>query len=77
MGLVSEPLYQVADLNRLIDPASDWVLEDATAVNDNGSIVGWGETPSTKSHAFLLTSAVHVAADDKRADDTPAEASEY
>jgi probable HAF family extracellular repeat protein len=30
----------LADLNTLIDPASGWVIEDATAINDLGQIAG-------------------------------------
>ena len=42
-----------ADLNQLIPPGSDWVLYDATAINDNGWIVGWGNYKGVRQ-AFLL-----------------------
>ena len=67
---------KMIDLNTLIDPASDWVLEDATAVNDGGRIVGRGEAPSKESRAFLLTPATHVDPGDGEAGNTPADASE-
>lgn len=41
------------DLNTLIDPASDWTLESATAINDSGQIVGYGYRGG-QDHAFLL-----------------------
>ena len=34
---------QMFDLNSLIDPASGWELLEATAINDGGQIVGWGD----------------------------------
>jgi probable HAF family extracellular repeat protein len=43
------------NLNELIDPASKWILKEATAINDFGWIVGSGENPSGQTHAFLLT----------------------
>lgn len=42
------------DLNDLIDPASNWTLESATAINDAGQIVGYGINPDGNEHAFLL-----------------------
>ena len=43
------------DLNNLIGSPSGWTLVAATAINDNGWIVGYGTTPAGQSHAFLLT----------------------
>ena len=43
------------DLNDLIPSDSGWRLTDARAINDRGSIVGFGTTPSGQTHAFLLT----------------------
>jgi probable HAF family extracellular repeat protein len=43
------------DLNNLIATNSGWTLEVATAINDNGQIVGEGIDPSGKREAFLLT----------------------
>lgn len=46
----------MADLNSLVDPASGWTLEWATAVNDSGQIVGCGRINAIGyEHAFLLT----------------------
>jgi probable HAF family extracellular repeat protein len=42
------------DLNNLINPSSDWVLNQATGINDSGEIVGWGIGPDGKQDAFLL-----------------------
>jgi probable HAF family extracellular repeat protein len=43
------------DLNNLINPSSQWTLEEATAINDKGQIVGYGINPSHYADAFLLT----------------------
>jgi hypothetical protein len=43
----------LTDLNSLLDPDSGWVLKTATAINDRGEIVGWGEKDG-ETHAFLL-----------------------
>ena len=43
------------DLNTMMfDPASGWDLQYATAINDNGQIVGYGINPDGYEHAFLL-----------------------
>jgi probable HAF family extracellular repeat protein len=42
-------------LNALISPSSGWVLEEATAINDSGQIVGFGTNPQGNTDAFLLT----------------------
>ena len=44
----------MTDLNTLIPPSSGWTLSSATAINDFGQIVGWGDGPSGEG-AFLLT----------------------
>jgi len=44
----------VTDLNELIPEDSDWILEEATAINRSGQIVGSGRHGES-SHAFLLT----------------------
>jgi probable HAF family extracellular repeat protein len=46
------------DLNTLIPDNSGWVLEDATAINDLGQIVGIGTNPSGQTDGFLLTPSV-------------------
>ncbi|MEI8376546.1 MAG: hypothetical protein WCJ35_27325, partial [Planctomycetota bacterium] len=46
---------KMADLNRMIDPASGWHLITATSINDSGQIVGTGKNKAGQSHAFLLT----------------------
>ena len=45
----------MTDLNSLISPSSGWTLLDATAVNDNGQIAGYGVNPEGNDEAFLLT----------------------
>ena len=47
----------MTDLNTLIDTSSRWTLEEATAINDNGWIVGYGLNPNGQQDAFLLTPA--------------------
>ncbi len=42
------------DLNELIDTSIGWTLIVAHCINDNGWIVGEGETPEGYYHAFLL-----------------------
>jgi probable HAF family extracellular repeat protein len=41
------------DLNSLLPAGSGWQLEDATAINDSGQIVGYG-TIGGQTHAFLM-----------------------
>ena len=43
------------DLNELVSPSSGWTLQEATAINENGQIVGQGTNASGQTHAFLLT----------------------
>lgn len=51
------------DLNNLIDPLSGWTLQEATAINAKGDIVGYGKF-NGQSLAFLASpvSAVPVPA---------------
>lgn len=42
------------DLNKMIDRGLGWTLVDATAINDEGQIVGYGERNGLE-RAFLLT----------------------
>ena len=42
------------NLNDLIDPSSGWILKEATCINNNGWIVGYG-TYNDIDRAFLLT----------------------
>ncbi|MDP2932798.1 MAG: DUF3466 family protein, partial [bacterium] len=42
------------DLNTLINPASGWILTQASEINNNGWIVGQGINPDGQTHAFLL-----------------------
>ena len=46
---------KVTDLNSVLPDHSGWVLENATAINNKGQLVGYGTNPSGASHAFLLT----------------------
>jgi formylglycine-generating enzyme len=43
------------DLNSLIPQSSGWTLQEATAINDTGQIVGYGINPSGQQDAFFLT----------------------
>ncbi len=45
----------IGDLNSLLANGSGWTLTVATAINDNGQIVGYGTNPSGQQDAFLLT----------------------
>lgn len=52
---------QMVDLNSLIDPASGWVLQNATAINNNGQIAGYGLF-NGQTRAFLLNAAPEPSA---------------
>jgi probable HAF family extracellular repeat protein len=43
------------DLNNLISPSLGWELREASCINDNGWIVGYGINSDGYEHAFLLT----------------------
>ena len=43
------------NLNNLIPPGSGFILDNATAINDNGQIVANGYNAVGQEHAFLLT----------------------
>jgi probable HAF family extracellular repeat protein len=45
---------QLTDLNTLIPSDSGWVLNGASAINDNGWIVGRGVNPQGQQTAYLL-----------------------
>ena len=45
------------DLSSLLVPGTNWKLEAAWAINDNGQIVGVGFNPSGVEHGYLLTPA--------------------
>ena len=47
--------HGLQDLNGLIPTGSGWTLQYATAINDNGWIIGSGANPRGQTHAFLLT----------------------
>jgi len=44
----------VQDLNDMIPAGTGWVLVEASAINDAGQIVGYGNVHGV-DHAFLLT----------------------
>ncbi len=49
-------LYGMQDLNSLVLDLTGWShLHAASAINDNGMIVGWGVTSKGDRHAFALT----------------------
>lgn len=52
---------QMINLNSLIDPNSGWILQDATAINDNGQIAGFGLF-NGQTRAFLLNAAPEPSA---------------
>jgi probable HAF family extracellular repeat protein len=44
------------NLNDMVDVSgAGWTLIEATAINNSGQIVGWGQNPSGVTHAFMLT----------------------
>lgn len=45
---------KMQDLNDLIPPRTGWLLSEATGINDNGQIAGYGSI-NGETHAFLLT----------------------
>jgi probable HAF family extracellular repeat protein len=51
----------MTDLNSLIDPASGWILQDATGINNAGQITGFGLIGG-HYHAFLLAPQAAAAA---------------
>lgn len=44
----------MVDLNGLIDPSLNWVLQSAEAINDQGWIVGYGINGNGDLHGYLL-----------------------
>ena len=48
------------DLNSLVSNLKGATVEEATAIDANGDIVGYGLTSTGATHAFLLTAAVAV-----------------
>ncbi len=47
----------MTDLNTAVSDSPGWLLSQATGVNDDGLIVGFGTNPSGETHGFLLTPA--------------------
>ena len=43
----------LTDLNVLLSPSDGWVLQNATAINDQGMVVGWGMNSGIR-RAYLL-----------------------
>lgn len=50
----------LTDLNTLIDPALGFTLTDATAINNNGQIVGYGTNSLGVQDAFVLNTVAAV-----------------
>ena len=42
-------------LTSLISPSVGWTLQDATGINNEGQICGWGLNPAGETDSFLLT----------------------
>lgn len=61
-----------ANLNSLIPPGSEWELQSASDINDNGQIVGDGLAPSGSIQGFLLT-PILTDAEEEIADALPTE----
>jgi probable HAF family extracellular repeat protein len=59
-----------ANLNSLIPPESEWELQSAGDINDNGLIVGSGLAPGGSIQGFLLT-PISTDIDDEIADALP------
>ncbi|MBL9148228.1 MAG: hypothetical protein JNM94_05980 [Phycisphaerae bacterium] len=53
-AFVYDATHGVRDLNTLTTPAPGFVMNAATAVNDNGWIVGWGSGGGGMTRAFVL-----------------------
>ena len=53
------PTNNMQDLNALIPSGTGWILRNATAINNAGQIVGWGDF-GAESHGFLLTPTAGV-----------------
>ena len=54
------PQMNLVDLNELLPPESDWHLEMATAVNDAGSIAGYGRRAGIPGRRAFLMQPVDV-----------------
>ena len=48
------PFRVLEDINNLIDPNSQWIIEEANDINNKGQIIGYGINPNGETHAFLL-----------------------
>ena len=46
------------DINQLVAPQGDWILESAEGINDLGEIAGWGHTTDRAVHGFVMTPIV-------------------
>jgi CSLREA domain-containing protein len=69
---VWKPDGTVVDLNSLLPASSDYILEDAMAINDNGDIVGIGGQISTqKQIGFLIPAGYVVDSTGDQPDATP------
>lgn len=54
----------LTNLDTLIPPNSGWELQSASDINDNGQIIGSGESPSGSIQGFLLTPVLTSVEDD-------------
>ena len=46
----------LTNMNTLISPTSGWTLNQGTAINDSGQVVGQGRNANSQNHAFLYSS---------------------
>ena len=53
-AFVWDPVRGFRDLNDLVESGSGWKLESATAINNHGEIVGWGDFRHQEDQGFLL-----------------------
>ena len=62
---IAEVNKRMIDLNTQHDKTTEWKLKEATAINNNNQIVGWGYVDGdSEPHGFLLTPAIGTSTAD-------------